>query len=92
MDNPITFVKDPDAKLDYSVDWTRWLGDSDTISSSNWSVPAGLYLAAQSTTTKIATVWLMSGTVGQAYQIKNTIQTALGRIDERTFTVVVRNK
>ena len=91
MDTPITFIKDPEAKLDYSVDWTRWLGDDD-LASTAWVVPAGLYLAAQSNTTKVATVWLMSGTVGQSYQIKNSIQTAMGRIDERTFTLIVRNK
>lgn len=91
MDSPITFTKDPHAKLDYSVDWTRWL-NGDTISSSSWSVPAGLYLSAQSETTGIATCWLMSGTAGQAYQVTNSITTAAGRVDERTFTIIVRNK
>lgn len=93
LDSPITFVKDPNAKLDYSVDWTLWLApDSDTLASCSWSVPAGLSLVAQSNTTKVSTVWLASGTAGQAYDITNHIQTAAGRIDERTFTVLVRNK
>lgn len=91
MDSPITFVKDPQAKLDYSVDWTQWL-NGDTISSSSWDVPADLSLISQNYTTRVATVWIASGTVGQSYQVKNQIQTAAGRIDERTITILVRNK
>lgn len=93
LDSPITFIKDPHAKLDYSVDWTQWLApDTDSLSSVTWSVPAGISLVAQSNTSKVATVWLASGTAGQSYDIINHIQTVSGRIDERTFTIVVRNK
>jgi len=32
-----TFIKDPDAVLDYSVDWSKWLA-GDQIQTSAWSV------------------------------------------------------
>ena len=36
----MTFTKDPDAVLDYSVDWSLWLA-GDTISSSEWLLDDG---------------------------------------------------
>ena len=35
------FLKDPDAVLDYKIDWSAWLGD-DTISQSAWSAEDGI--------------------------------------------------
>lgn len=35
--------KDPDETLDYSVDWSRFLGDSVTISTVVWSVKTPVY-------------------------------------------------
>ena len=36
----MTFTKDPDAVLDYSVDWSLWLA-GDEISSSEWLLEEG---------------------------------------------------
>ena len=36
----MTFTKDPDAVLDYSVDWTLWLA-GDQISTSEWILENG---------------------------------------------------
>lgn len=85
---PSTYVKDPDAILDYQIDWTAWLSD-DTIESSEWLVPDGLTLGtgaqAPSNTTTTATCWLSGGTVGERYQVTNRITTAGGRTDDRTI-------
>lgn len=36
-------IKDPDAKLPYTVDWSPWLaGEGDTIASVTWIVPDGI--------------------------------------------------
>ena len=32
-----TFIKDPDAVLDYSVDWSKWLTGMEIVTSA-WSV------------------------------------------------------
>ena len=53
----MTFTKDPDAVLDYSVDWTRWL-DGDILSESQWIVPPDLVMEDEGKTSTMATVWL----------------------------------
>jgi hypothetical protein len=87
----MTFLKDPQALLDFSVDWTSWLG-SDTIATSTWTVPTGLTKVSDSKTTEIATVWLSGGTVGQEYTVTNHIKTAAGREDERSIIIQVQER
>lgn len=83
-----TFAKDPDALLDYSIDWSLWL-DGDTIQTSSWSVPPPLVLSNQSHTDTMATVWVSGGTVGARYVITNHIVTAAGREDERSLIIAI---
>ena len=87
-----TFVKDPDSTLDYTRDWSRWLTTGDTISLSTWSVTGGISITAQSYDTTTATVWIDGGTVGTDCYATNTVTTAEGRIDERTFRILIREK
>ena len=91
LDSINVFVKDPNAILDYSIDWTEWLS-TDTISNVSWTVPAGITSPSASNTTKIATVWLSGGTAGQSYDLLCRITTAGGRTDDRTITITVRNR
>lgn len=86
-----SFVKDPQATLDYAVDWEPWLG-VDTIQSVTWTVDAGITQANASNTTTSATIWLSGGTVGTKYKAVCRVTTAAGRIDERTIYVEVRDK
>lgn len=83
--------KDPNAALDYTVDWTDWLATiSATISAVVWTVPAGLTLASQANTTTTATVFLSGGTPGTDYDVSCKITpTGATRAEERTFTVRV---
>ncbi|MBI2818111.1 MAG: hypothetical protein HYX72_14345 [Acidobacteria bacterium] len=85
------FTKDPEATLDYAVDWTRWLS-GDTIQTSEWTVPAGLTQVNASNTTTKATIWLSGGTAGQSYTVTNRITTAAGRTDERSITIRVQDR
>ena len=91
MADSLIYIKDPDAVLDYAVDWTDWLG-VDTISTSTWTVATGLTKTADSKTTKVATIWLSGGTASAEYSVANKIVTAGGRTDERTLTIVVEQK
>jgi hypothetical protein len=85
-------VKDPDAILDYTVDWSAWLTDSgaDTIQTSTWVVAAGITQASVSNTTTAATIWLSGGTASTTYRITNRIATVGGRTADRSFDVVVQ--
>ena len=78
---------DPQAKLDYAVDWSAWLQSGETISASTWSVPAGISEAtpAPSETDGVATIWLTGGTAGQLYTVTNHITTSMGREDDRSL-------
>ena len=89
------FSKDPDAKLDYVLDWSAWLPSGDTISSSTWVIDiapdSSLAIAgspAPSNTTTTTTVWLTGGTLGQRYTLRNRIVTTGGRTDDRSVAVV----
>jgi hypothetical protein len=86
-----TFLKDPAARLDYTVDWTAWLG-ADTIAQVDWTVPAGLTTTATSNATTTATVWLSGGTLGATYEVVCQVTTATGRIDQRTIRIQVRDR
>lgn len=86
--------KDPDAKLDYTFDWTEWLTDvADTIASAVVTVPSGLTLESSVVTGGNLKVvaWISGGTAGKVYPIKCKITTSAitPRIDERTIYIKV---
>lgn len=85
------FVKDPNAVLDYYVDWTRWL-NGDTIATSVWTVAAGLTIANDTHTTTAAIVWLSGGTVSETYKVTNRITTTGGRTEDRSFDVKIAER
>lgn len=89
-----TFEKDPQAVLDYSVDWTDFLETNETIFSSQWFNPEGITVDSNGHTDKVATVWLSGGTLGQSYELVNRITTDNNpaRVDERTIIISIVNK
>ncbi len=93
-----TFTKDPNAKLDYSVDWSTWLPAGDSISTAAWTVAgpdASLVVAgspAPSHASGVATVWLEGGTAGNNYRATCRVTTTAGRIDDRTIELQVRER
>lgn len=85
----VTYVKHPNARLDYAVDWSAWLPSGDTIASVVWVVPADLTLTSQSNTNTVATAWLEGGVAGETYFVGCQITTTLGRVDERALSIRV---
>ena len=84
--------KDPDEKIDYGVDWRKPLA-GDTITSSSWAVPEGVVKGDDTFNVEGFTyVWLTGGTLGQNYELVNTIHTAAGRIREQTCVLKCRAK
>jgi hypothetical protein len=87
-----TFIKDPSAVLDYSIEWSKWLA-GDQIQTSDWSVSDPVIEAANaSNTTTRTTIWVSGGVSGQVYTVTNRITTSGGRTDERSFTVQVQDR
>lgn len=86
-----TFTKDPDATLDYTVDWEPFLA-GDLIDTALWIIPTGVVSEAESSDSTTATVWLSGGTLGAAYDVICRITTVGGRIDDRTIRVIINDK
>ncbi len=88
-----TFRKDPNAVLDYVIDWgENYLATGETISSVVWTVDTGITEDSVSKTDTTATIWLSGGTAGESYSIACKIVTNQSRTDERTFTVQVEQR
>lgn len=84
--------KDPDAILDYSIDWTEWLADvSDTISTATVTVSGITKNTSSNTQTKV-TAWLKGGIASQMPSATFQIVTAGGRTDERTIYFNIKER
>jgi hypothetical protein len=85
------FVKDPNAVLDFVINWATWLG-ADTIVTSSWTVGTGITKDSDSNTTTTATVWLSGGTANTKYECVNRIVTAAGRTQDQTLIIVCQEQ
>jgi len=98
------FRKDPDAVLDYRFVWSDWL-DDDTISDHTITPTSGITVDSSEVNSEavtidgteraantVVTVWLSGGTAGSDYDVTCQIETADGRTDDRTITILVRER
>jgi len=84
------FHQDPNDRLDYLMDWAAEMARiTDTISASEWTVPAPLSSDEDSFDNTSATVWLLDGAAGATYIVSNKVTTVGGRVIERSFKVHV---
>lgn len=88
----VTFVKDPNAVLDYQFDWTAWLAEDETISTSTMTAQDGITVDSDDNDTTTATVWLSGGTAGQRYEVTNRIVTNQGRTNDKTARFVIEEQ
>ena len=87
------FTKDPNAILDYSINWGDWFASTtEALNASTWTVDTGLTVDSDARTTSIATLWVSGGTVGASYNCENQIETSLGRTDERSIRITIVDK
>jgi hypothetical protein len=97
---PQYFDKDPSAILDYTIDWAAptaeggpWLGVSETIVESTWTLEAGCGLTAVSDDfSGTATIIRLSGGNIGEWGVINHIVTSTSAEDERTLTITVVNR
>ena len=82
-------LKDPDAVLDYAVDWAADYLDGDTLSDSAWSVspdePGGVAVVSHSFEPGLAVVQAGGGIAGRIYRLTNHVMLASGREDSRSI-------
>jgi hypothetical protein len=83
------YTKDPNATLDYIINWLDWLG-SDTIATSTWVVPTGLSEVSDAFASTYTTIWLAGGNAESNYTVTNEVVSAGGRTDRRYLTILVK--
>ena len=92
--------KDPQARLDYSMDWSDWLASGDPIQVAQWSVStvtsdtANVVIHSNTTSgvTGISTAIISGGSAGNIYTVTCKITTTNGLIDERYFRLSVQDR
>ena len=78
--------KDPNAVLDYTVDWTDWLAPvADVVVSVDWVPSAGVTVVSSSNTSTTATAFVSGGVPDADEFVTCRITTAGGRTDDRTI-------
>lgn len=96
-----TLLKDPAAKLDYTIDFGGWLEETETITNASWArspvgitISGGAYAPTVSADGKRCTVWLEAGAVGVTYTITVSITTSNSpaRLEDRSFKVQVEDR
>ena len=86
------YIKDPQAVLEYKIDWSAWLPTGDTIIDSVFAcLSDGLTITDSSFDSTSATVWLSGGTVGEKYVVTDHVTTAAGRQDDRSITITIKD-
>jgi hypothetical protein len=89
-------LKDPDAVLDYSVDWGAEYLAGDLLAESSWSVepdePGGVTIAASNFDATTSVVKAGGGTPGNVYRLVNEVVTASGRTDSRSIVLRVEKR
>lgn len=89
-------LKDPDAVLDYSVDWGSEYLLGDLIASSEWTVepnePDGVTIAGTDFDASTAIVKAEGGIVGKLYRLVNDVVMQSGRSDRRSIVLRVEQR
>lgn len=90
------FVKDPDSRIDYRVDWGEaYLGEN-LITASQWHVTpqeeGGLAVAASGHDGLGALATLTGGRTGGTYALTNRVTLTNGAIDERSVAIRVEQR
>jgi len=86
-------LKDPDAVLDYSIDWgAEYLG-GDLLAGSAWSAapdePGGVSIVGSQFDATTSSVKAAGGIPGRIYRLVNQVVTAAGRTDSRSIVLRV---
>ena len=89
-------LKDPEALLDYSVDWGADYLTGDVLTESGWTVsPAeagGVSIVSSRFDLLASTVEVGGGVAGRIYRLTNHVVTAAGREDSRSIMLRVEKR
>lgn len=87
------YLKDPGARIDYTVDWAAGYLAGDTIATSTWTVAPeeldGIAVAETAQAAGRAAATLTGGIAGHVYRVTNRVVLTSGRSEERTLAIRV---
>lgn len=88
------FQKQPADHLDYDIDFSEWMTESDTITGAVAvsSTPLELIVNSVGISGSIVKVWLSGGVNGSTYKVTVTTSTQQGRVKELDFRMRVREQ
>ena len=90
------YLKDPDARIDYAIDWGTAYLDGQIIVASEWAVTpeeeSGAIVEIASFDLTRTAVTLSGGVPGHVYRIGNRVTLSDGRSDERSLTLRVEER
>jgi hypothetical protein len=89
-------LKDPEAALDYAVDWGAEYLTGDTLAASSWQVTpveiGGVSVVASRFEPKVASVTAAGGVAGHLYQLTNHVVLTSGLTDSRSIVLRVEKR
>lgn len=89
------YLKDPDSRVDYAIDWLPYLGGQ-TIVDSQWIVEPteedGLGADNERRDGSRTAASLAGGIVGHVYSVRNRVTLSDGSIDERSICLRVEQR
>jgi len=89
-------LKDPEALLDYAVDWGLEYLTGDTLAQSDWQVTpveiGGIAVVASAFDDTIATATASGGVTGHLYQLTNHVVLSSGLTDSRSIVLRVEKR
>jgi 3-phenylpropionate/cinnamic acid dioxygenase small subunit len=86
------FHKDPDAILDYQIDWSDWLDQAEAIASYEIIPDDGITVDSDEIEDGVITVWLSGGLEGRVYSVTCRVTTDAGRVDDRSIIIICADK
>lgn len=87
------YDKDPEARLDYTWDWTAWLETGETITAHTVAVTKGdVTLDGDTEAAGVVTAWVTGGTAATIAWVTCHITTSDDREDERTLHLSIRDR
>jgi hypothetical protein len=85
------YTHDPDAILDYYLDWSVWLEGSATLVTSTWEAIGSVTLAQDSILGSFTGVWVMATDEEGLVDLINHVVDSEGREDDCTIRLILRN-
>jgi len=90
------YLKDPDTRFDYAIDWSASYLEAQLVTQSEWSVhpdeAEGLAIEAHSHDGQKTAVTVTGGRTGHSYDLSNHVLLSNGERDTRSISLHVEKR